>query len=397
MSRSSNCGPIVDRYPEDGARLSSASKRGVEREPWTRRRSVLRQSGRPSRDARRQFTLSAAPYDAGRARFRTAADAPICDPQRPARPIGTPSPARARSCPPHSARAARRSPPGLPPAGRAPGRRGRAGPPPRPAPAAARRCRSGGTPCRPSRAPAACGPRRTAGRAGASAAARRRLRVRSAKRLVLSLSTTPSAARSASRRRRASFSDSRQRCRSSASGAARSVSNVVSALTDFVARRGSTGRSSSPSARRTSAGPSSPSIRRAARASSACKCPSRVMPSPARRRAKAGPMPGSSPTGSPASSAACLGADHAEAARLVPPRGDLGQQPVAREADRDRHADLAAPPAARSGPARPPAGRRAGPRCRRGRAPPRRSTAAARAASGAPSARGSAARRRRIW
>ena len=148
-------------------------------------------------------------------------------------------------------------------------------------------------------------------------------------------------------------------------------------------------RASSPRARRTRAGPSSPRRARAARSSSACRWPSLVMPiavQPAgKRRADAGQQAdrlGGEQCGR-------LGADHAEAARLVAAGGDLRQQPVGGQPDRDGDADLALDVAARSGRARRRAGRRAAPRCRRGRAPPRRSTAAAPAASAAPSARGS--------
>ena len=70
-------------------------------------------------------------------------------------------------------------------------------------------------------------------------------------------------------------------------------------------------------------------------------------------------------------------ADHREAARLVAACRDLCQQPVGGEADRYGDADRLFPPRGRSGPARWRAARRAAPRCRRGRAPPRRSTAAA--------------------
>jgi len=133
---------------------------------------------------------------------------------------------------------------------------------------------------------------------------RRAARVRSANPAVFSLSTTPPAANPASRRRRASFSDRRQRCRSSAARAPRSASNGVSALSERVARAGSTGRESSPRARAARLAPSSPSSRAAIGPVSACNWPSRVMPSAASRRSIAGPMPGNSATGSPARSCA---------------------------------------------------------------------------------------------
>ncbi len=91
-------------------------------------------------------------------------------------------------------------------------------------------------------------------------------------------------------------------------GRVRSVSNVVSALIDLVSRDGSTRLSSSPRARRTSDGPSSPSRRLASRSLSACRWPSRVIPCAASRRARAGPTPGSSRTGSVASSVAASAA-----------------------------------------------------------------------------------------
>ena len=66
------------------------------------------------------------------------------------------------------------------------------------------------------------------------------------------------------------------------------------------------------------------------------------------------------------------GADHREAARLVAAGGDLRQQAVGGKADRHGDADASLPPRGRSGPARWRAVRHAAPRCRRGRAPPRR-------------------------
>ncbi len=136
----------------------------------------------------------------------------------------------------------------------------------------------------------------------------RAARVRIAKSAVFSFSTTPPAESTFSFSRRASFSLSHHRWRSRSSTCARSLSNVVSALIDFVSRPGSTRRSSSPRARRTSDGPSSPSRRRASRSVRACRWPSSVIPWPASRRARAGPIPGSSRTGSDASSEAASAA-----------------------------------------------------------------------------------------
>ena len=87
----------------------------------------------------------------------------------------------------------------------------------------------------------------------------------------------------------------------------RSASNVVSALIDLVSRAGSTAprilAARAPHQRR----PVLAEPAHAPRASdSACNCPSRVMPSASSRRASAGPTPGSSRTGSGASSAARL-------------------------------------------------------------------------------------------
>ena len=103
-----------------------------------------------------------------------------------------------------------------------------------------------------------------------------------------------------------------------------------------------TGRASSPRARAARAGPSSPKRRAASRRSSAASWPSRVKPAAFSRRTSAGPTPGSSATGCRRQPAPPpRRADHREAARLVAVRGDLGQQPVARQADRDGDPDLA--------------------------------------------------------
>ena len=216
---------------------------------------------------------------------------------------------------------------------------------------------------------------------------------------VFSFSTTPAAARSFSFSRRPSFSASRHSWRSSVGDVAQvGVERRLGAdRLGFAAGIDQRGRP-----RRGRGGPARdrprPAGARRRGLTSTCNWPSRVMPIASSLRASTGPMPGSSRTGSGASRRCRLGrADHREAARLVAAGGDLGQQPVGGQADRDGDADLALHLRGRSGPAPRRAARRAAPRCRRGPAPPRRSTAAGAAASGRPSGRGPGGRRRRIW
>ena len=106
------------------------------------------------------------------------------------------------------------------------------------------------------------------------------------------------------------------------------------------------------------------------------------MPSRARRRCVALPTPQIRPTGFGARNVERLGpADDREAARLVEVGGDLGQELVVAEADRDGDAELALDPARQAGSASRRAAAMQAPRCRKGRGTLRRSTAARPAAS----------------
>ena len=261
--------------------------------------------------------------------------------RRRARPAEIPARVQSRRC--RSAGAARRWRPARPPGAARPGRRDRADRPAVPPAAAARRCRSAGRRCRPPPAPAgdARGLEQRVGqpaRGWPAAAAR----VRSAKSAGLQLQHHAAGGEVCLRqpprqllRQPPQVDAPARRC------ALRSCSNVVSALIDFVSRVGSTVRASSPRARRASAGPSSPSRRCAARSPSACRSASRVMPM---RREPCAPAPGRRRAAAAPARARAVRRPRrpitAEAARLVASGGDLCQQAVRRQADRDGDADL---------------------------------------------------------
>ena len=155
---------------------------------------------------------------------------------------------------------------------------------------------------------------------------------------------------------------------------ARSVSNVVSAEMLFIERSGVTLPASSPRDRRARRSPIAavaPRELRARRSSAAGRSSGR-RPAPA-APACALPTPQIIDTGCAREERQRLGAaDDGEAARLVEVRGDLGEELVVAEPDRDGDAELALDPLLEAGERRRPAARRAGARCRRGRGTPRR-------------------------
>jgi hypothetical protein len=213
---------------------------------------------------------------------------------------------------------------------------------------------------------------------------------------VLSFSVTPAAAKSFSFSRRASFSHSRQSDRfqrglvgevalEGGLGAdALRLALGADAAGILAPRAGGEARAFLPEARRGVLG-----------RSRAASWPSVVKPAAASSFASAGPTPGSRETGcgasqaaasprrSPRSRAAC------RARRRASPSAGCAARPMETVTPISRSTVARSAPA----PRRRGAVQRPSPR---GRAPPRRSTAAARAASALPSARGCAGLRRRI-